>query len=365
MLLCAIGADDLTGACDAAVHFAARGRRTVVSLDLAVTTHAADVLAYSTETRDAAADEIRSRAEAAAASVLPLNPRILFKKVDSVMRGCPGLEITAALSSFGCDAALITPAFPAMGRTVRNGELYVGATATVGVSARLIASGLPSCIQVAPTAAAQALATGHRFVSIDTATEDDLDVITAEGLSSSRRILWAGSAGLARSLARALFVPEQPPPISAFAKPVVFCLGSTHEATMAQQSELLAKRTSVLAQVESAVPRILADALRAGKHVILRVTRGHTPPEFLHTVLIPLVTECGGLLACGGDTATLVCRAVGARAITLQHEIITGVPWGVLSGGVCSGLPLVTKSGGFAASDALIRVADWFTCPAE
>jgi D-threonate/D-erythronate kinase len=148
MLDSVIAADDLTGACDAAVHFATRGRRTSVCLTVFSTHLAADVLAFSTDTRETAHDKIRERTDVIASSVLPLEPRVRFKKIDSVMRGCPGVEIAAALAAFRCDTALITPAFPAMGRTVRAGQLCVGETATLDVAARLLETGLPSCVQV-------------------------------------------------------------------------------------------------------------------------------------------------------------------------------------------------------------------------
>ena len=39
----------------------------------------------------------------------------------------------------------------------------------------------------------------------------------------------------------------------------------------------------------------------------------------------------------GGDTASLVCRALGVRRIQLEDEIAPGIPWGNLSGGAFDG----------------------------
>ena len=69
------------------------------------------------------------------------------------------------------------------------------------------------------------------------------------------------------------------------------------------------------------------------------------------------------LVLSGGDTASLVCRALGVRGIQLADEIVPGVPWGYLSGGVFDRALVATKSGGFGAPHALIQVADFFTCP--
>ena len=50
----------------------------------------------------------------------------LFKKVDSTLRGHIGLEVSAMLAESGAPWAFVAPAFPAMGRTQRDGLLYVG-----------------------------------------------------------------------------------------------------------------------------------------------------------------------------------------------------------------------------------------------
>jgi uncharacterized protein YgbK (DUF1537 family) len=66
------------------------------------------------------------------------------------------------------------------------------------------------------------------------------------------------------------------------------------------------------------------------------------------------------LFITGGDTATAVLRAVDARSIEIRGEVLTGVPWGMLSGGLFDGCPVVTKSGGFGAPDTMVRVANYF-----
>src|SRR4051812_11710584 len=114
-------ADDLTGACDAAVHFAARGLRTMVRLQGHVLPSNPCVLACATETRDAAAPEIRKALSDLAAEIP--TPSRLFKKIDSTLRGNVGMEIVAARDAFHCDAAVVCSAFPAMHRAIENGIL--------------------------------------------------------------------------------------------------------------------------------------------------------------------------------------------------------------------------------------------------
>src|ERR1035438_853510 len=108
VLECLLIADDLTGACDAAVHFARRGYRTHVRLD----SHGEEVsvLAISAESRDLSAAELRRVMDDLAQQLPVAQARILFKKIDSTLRGNVGAEIAAARTAFGCETAVITPA---------------------------------------------------------------------------------------------------------------------------------------------------------------------------------------------------------------------------------------------------------------
>ena len=165
----ALVADDLTGALDAAAPFAARGLRvrvyrTVEALAAAPgavgaappTGSAAfptpgtppdptsadpfperrggldshdggdsGVLAVNTSTRHLAPEAARAAVAAAARRLLAWSPRLVFKKIDSTLRGPAADEAAAAMEVFGRRAALVCPAFPAAGRVVRGGEVFV------------------------------------------------------------------------------------------------------------------------------------------------------------------------------------------------------------------------------------------------
>ena len=338
-LECLLIADDLTGACDAAVHFARRGYRTHVRLD----SHGEEVsvLAISAESRHLSAAELR-RVMDELAQLLPVDQaRILFKKIDSTLRGNVGAEIAAAVAAFGCEAAVITPAYPAMGRTVEEGYLRVGAEEAIDLAARLRSQGLESCVPVQPSAVCAAIQAGARFISIDAACDRDLNTIAAAGLGSGRRILWSGSAGLASALARTLPCWAGRVPAPRPASSVLFCIGSDHPVTVEQQRRLL--------------------ALGRSEHVVLNLSVGQTPVERVRELMGS--STATALVLSGGDTASLVCRALGVGHIQLEDEIVPGIPWGYLSGGAFDQARVATKSGGFGAPHALIQVADFFTCP--
>jgi uncharacterized protein YgbK (DUF1537 family) len=295
---CLLIADDLTGACDAAIQFRLRGARTMVatsSVDITPGSALCDVLALNTESRGLAEIEIRRRI----ASLSHWKAPVIFKKIDSLMRGNPAAEIAAAREAFGFDEAIVTPTLPALGRRVVDGRLLVDA--------------FPGWEPLDVSSIAR-----------DAATDADLRLLVQAGFATGRRILWAGSAGLASALAEEMLGPVQPPqPPPPVTGEVVFCIGSDHPVTLAQRALLLQRGYRVVTAAEVSDP-------------------------------------AGPLLITGGDTAALVCRALRADAIELEGEILTGLPWGRIAGGPFDGLPVATKSGAFGAPDALLRVAAFF-----
>jgi uncharacterized protein YgbK (DUF1537 family) len=135
--------------------------------------------------------------------------------------------------------------------------------------------------------------------------------------------------------------------------PALFCLGSDHAKTLAQQAALLTERGAALCDSREGIHAALA----RGQHVVLRVPRGYA------TVAERIAgAPAAALMLSGGDTASLVCRAAGVRRIALCDEIVPGIPRGILHGGEFDGIPVVTKSGGFGGRDALVQVADFFAC---
>jgi uncharacterized protein YgbK (DUF1537 family) len=361
---CLLVADDLTGACDAAVHFAIRGIRPAAVLFARGTKIAgARVLAVSTESRDLPPAEIR-RSLAGVAEEFPGDAAArVFKKIDSTLRGNTGLEIAAALESFDCDAAVVCPAFPRMRRVVESGFLRVTGAPEfdpIDVAARRqLQSGL-ACAATQADGIEASLSAGSRLVSVDAKCDEDLDRIAAAISPMGRQILWAGSAGLASALARRLGEACAGNAAPGRRGAALFCIGSDHNVTMAQQSCLLAERPSAIFHPHDATQAVICDALERAQHVILRIARGLVTAEEVCERIAGV--PAAALVLSGGDTASVVCRAVGVQWIELYDEIVPGVPRGILHGGDFDGLSVATKSGGFGDRDALIQIADFYSC---
>ncbi|MGN8216077.1 four-carbon acid sugar kinase family protein [Halococcus salifodinae] len=134
-------ADDLTGAIDAGHEFAARGRRTTVRVgggdeptgDAAETSpDGTPVTVVDTDSRYDDADAARASVTAAVRGTVAADPdAVVYKKVDSTLRGNVAAEVTAARDATGRPLALVAPAFPANGRLTAEGHhLIDGAPVT-------------------------------------------------------------------------------------------------------------------------------------------------------------------------------------------------------------------------------------------
>ena len=120
-------ADDLSGALDAAAAFHAAGWTVTVALSEAAWPAGGfgEIVAYTTETRNAAPAEAATRVARAIAQGRARGGRLLYKKIDSTLRGPVAAELAAMLRLLPGTRVLFAPANPAVGRTVRDGVLRV------------------------------------------------------------------------------------------------------------------------------------------------------------------------------------------------------------------------------------------------
>ena len=197
-------------------------------------------------------------------SAVTASREVLFKKIDSVFRGNIGCEVKTMMTVTGRCLAVVAPAFPAMGRTIREGWLETASAGFAGqrlyVPELLRQQGLESvgCLSGSETGSMGGLkealaqvAAGQRYCLVaDAETQDDLtDLVRAAG-ERAADVLWVGSAGLAGALAAFLAdrckvqaTPEKSPPSeSPRYGPVVTVIGSSHPVTQRQCE--VAKKTA-------------------------------------------------------------------------------------------------------------------------
>jgi uncharacterized protein YgbK (DUF1537 family) len=343
-------ADDLTGALDSAVAVAGAGLRCAVARrpdDVAAALAGRpDVLGVSTASREGGAAAARSAVAAALDAALDAAgelPEILFKKVDSRLKGHVADELGALAARAGRGRALAAPAIPAQGRTVSGGWLTgAGIAEPVSVAAAVAARGLE--IEVP-----------------DTVAESDFDAPLARALAGPPAVL-VGAAGLAAALARRLSRHTPAPAPLRLSPPLLLAIGSHDPITLAQVERLAASRVTPLATA----PDGACPPLPAGRTALVRLTavagRRFDPraagARFAAGIAQLVRTgEVRTLFCCGGETADAILGALGVGVLHIEGEILPGVPVSrMLVDG--RGLQLVTKSGGFGSADALVSVVE-------
>jgi uncharacterized protein YgbK (DUF1537 family) len=341
-----IVADDLTGACDAAVAFACVGMATEVETTWSSRSGSeACAIAWNTESRDVNPMISIRRIEEAALRLASDPVHHVFKKIDSTFRGNSFTEIAACLAMFSHETAICAPAFPELGRTLRKGQLSVEDFS--GSHHRDVLKGLedagvrPYCVANAESIP-KAYLSGAKVLLCNSETEEDLRSIVLASLDvvQSGRLLWIGSGGLAHALAGVLGSAEVPRYPIVPGSTVLFVVGSDHPVTLRQLEHL---------------------RLAESKAVVVPFDR-EADTMLLRNLLMPYAKRgVSCVFATGGDTALVVCRALDIGRLRVESEFSRGLPQSRIVGGPFDGAHFIMKSGGFGEHDVLSRIADRFT----
>ncbi|GAB4030558.1 four-carbon acid sugar kinase family protein [Spirosoma jeollabukense] len=120
----AVIADDLTGAAELGGIGVTYG----LDVELAMSVNPqsnAELLVIATDARSVSEPEAVAIMSEVSAALQAMKPQLIFKKVDSVLRGHVIPETVAQLAVLGLEKALIVPANPALGRILIDGHYYV------------------------------------------------------------------------------------------------------------------------------------------------------------------------------------------------------------------------------------------------
>lgn len=419
----AILADDLTGACDAAAPFARRGLATRVLFSLRPVSIGPaagdDVIALDADTRRLSRRLAVERTSVAARALRTAEMTCLFKKIDSTLRGHVGPELLACMRAWDAPLALLCPAFPAVGRWVQDGQLFVDGRGSLGDVAAL--AGLPpdrrtgrldtatlrSGVEAVERALAGQAAAGARVAVADADTPGDLTTLVEVAQRGARPILLAGSAGLGTALAEwaATRLVDGSRHGSAAARgssssgilpttdalgllvdvdgaPWLVVVGSQTEVTHHQVVELTRAGAEAIELDVDALLGQRSLAASAGRQAAALLREGITPvlrllvppgadgiqsrgPRLDDRAARALARACqtaveagapSGLFLTGGLTARACLLALGVSGLRLEREPLPGIAAGLAIGGVWDGRPVITKAGGFGAPDAMRRL---------
>ena len=415
-------ADDLTGANDTGVQFAKQGLKSLVLLSFpdSPSDLDEDVLIVDTQSRALSPAEAYEKVARTVSFFKDRGPfQALYKKIDSTLRGNLGTEIDALMDVCGFELAVVAPAFPKNGRITVGGCHFLGKapleateiardpvcpvgeshipTLIAGQTGRKVGHvGIKSVLAGSDgilDAMRRLGAEGREVLVCDAWQDDHLTMIAMAAVRLDKPVLWVGSAGLAESLPLALGLGAS----TADRKPVVVIAGSVSGVTRGQAA-LLRQRPDV-AYIETDPCAFLkpdtaqeetgrcfqasVNALRSGKDVV--IVSGHSDEVVARTIeegrlsglsprqssdavaealgalcrRIALNEKLCGLVLTGGDIAVSCWRHLSASGISVLQEVAPGIPVGVLKGGQCPGLGVVTKAGAFGAQDALCKAVDF------
>ncbi|MBE7247555.1 MAG: four-carbon acid sugar kinase family protein [Actinomycetospora chiangmaiensis] len=413
-------ADDYTGASDLANTLTKAGLRTIQTIGVPEAGRAlpeADAVVVALKSRSIPADQAVARSREAERWLRARGAAHVMFKVcstfDSTDAGNIGPVMDALRADAGETVALVTPAFPETGRSVYQGNLFVGAvplnesplkdhplnpmrdanlvrvlgrqsrspvglidTATVARGAEAVAARLDALAQE-----------GKGAAIADAIFDSDLEVL---GRAILDRKFSVGASGLGLGLARALAADGRGTKDAAGAavgEPVggaSACLaGSCSQATLQQ-----------VAAAEAIMPVLRLDPARllAGDDVVAealafaeeRLSSGpvliatSAPPEAVralqaahgvdaagHAIEAALAAIAEGLVArgvrrlvvAGGETSGAVVDRLGLTAFLLGPEIAAGVPV-LRTAGRPEPMLLALKSGNFGGSDFFGRALD-------
>jgi uncharacterized protein YgbK (DUF1537 family) len=396
-------ADDLTGAADCAIAFGRRGHAAVVTWGEIgdVRDRRLPVLAYDAASRALAAEAAAGR-HADVLTRLSEPGRLLFKKIDSTLRGQPAAEMAAVLahqkSRSGSALGVFAPAFPATGRTTVDGRVRVNGRALEEAEVWRRDHSYPNAdlVDVLATAGIRGvkvkLATirggdlratfsrlageGDGIAVCDAETDHDLHLIAEASLPASSATFFIGSAGLAHALAglEAGDVTE-PPRITASASGTLIVVGSLAGASRSAARELEATGTVKHFPVAPAslldggagggsLARDVMKRLSGGGDALVEIMMDDEPdlslgPRLslsLADALQSIAPAIGAFAATGGETAAILLSRFGVNGIRLADEIEPGVSLGLTLGKLS--VPVATKAGAFGDKLSLIRISE-------
>ncbi|HHV08436.1 MAG TPA: four-carbon acid sugar kinase family protein [Firmicutes bacterium] len=409
-----IVADDLTGAMDAAAQFAVRGLKTELFLKPdAECGQESEVIVIDTESRNLSASEAKKRVQAAVEPWLPVPSKgLLFKKIDSTLRGNVGSELETLLAVTHLKSAVVAPAFPANARIVVGGHILVGQVPLLrsyagrDVYTPVHSSYLPELLRhqtsrpmtkitlqqlekgrdVVLTAFEEVLAKGKEIVLFDTAEQEDLDLIVESVQVGRDNVIWVGSAGLAQALADELaqdqplertgtgprqlkgktlilygspnqvckeqiaYLGEHLPAVPIKPVPVEIFQGESEQEKVVSKYVTELKQSNVFALAVSCSN--LSLDLPGGPKVSWAIR------DFLATLATRAIKEAGvtNLVLSGGDTARAVFERLGIAKVDLQTELLPGIPVARAKEHTGCELAVITKAGGFGPPDTLVQI---------
>lgn len=401
-------ADDLTGAADTAIHFIPEtGNFLMLDMTnelLPPVLSGAQGLALTTESRNLKPQEAACRVRLAANVLSTRSYGLIYKKMDSQLRGLPGFEVEILRRSLGFSCSFIAPAYPEQGRITQDAiHLVNGIAVAEREPGRDMVTwegeaSLPELIAAQTgvkishiyqkefdrgmdalcSRIERFMADGVRAITFDASGQSHLAMIARAGLRYFHNTLLAGSAGLALAASKELGIGSGR---ALCAVPrchsLMFICGSATTILHRQASMLVSgvhcQEVVICSRhltVQKCWDKLIlnaVDAWLAGKDLLLRfsVEPMQVDPDKSTGMLSRLADLAkqliekrrpDGLFLSGGDTASAVLKKTGVKAVRLKAQAMSGMAWGHAVQGKLDSAVIITKSGAFGKEEDLIKL---------
>ena len=394
-------ADDLTGANDTAIQFRKHGFSTLVVTGITQADKCLfndyDVVSINSDSRRMYPDDAyRVVHDTVKVFDAGNNGSIVYKKIDSLLRGNPGQELAAVMDALDSPLALVAPAFPANHSILENGRLPSGLDVV-----RIFAAGSGRKTENIPidtirkgatfivTFIQSRISIGTQIFVADAVSDNNLKTIYHASLNLTKAHVLAGSAGLANQVACNQGQTEDVNEKLTIIPPTLVVAGS-RQAVTAMQLLLLSDHLStpfirlnvsliVKGKSDEAIENAFVEAAEhihhanpvciiilenlfdekiADQHLTEREKTGIAIADALGMLTKKLLDNFhfSLLVGIGGDTSMGICRHAGIAEIEPVEELYPGIPLAKIVGGINDGRYMITKSGRFGKPYTLINI---------
>jgi len=408
-------ADDLTGANDTAIQFVKEGSSALVITNITeidgLDFKNYDVVSINSNSRGMRPQDAYRAIYNTISDLKPNeNGRFVYKKIDSVLRGNPGQELSAAIDVLNVPLALVAPSFPANRSIIENGllssrgspdsgginaiQIFADQTGrkTENIPLREIRQGVENTVKFIDTRKKN----GTQVFVADAVTDSDLEIVYKTSAFLPAHIM-AGSAGLANQLARHQnkenAVSFQKPSVLS---PVLIMVGTRQGETASQIHHLsrVFQVPVIKFNVRLAAENKAEEASSRVYDEVSRYMKKNTPlcviaVESMFTSEVPEGETSHGIaegddvsaaislgfgvltkklmdsfrfpviLSTGGDTSLGICRQLGIKTMEPLTEIFPGIPLGRVTGGAYDGCFIITKSGRFGNTNTVVEILNY------
>ncbi len=415
----AVIADDITGATDTGAQFKKQGLRVMVLTDVLLlhkVTGLVDVIVLDVESRGDKPSLAYVKVREAVRVLKEAGLEVVYKKMDSTLRGNIGSELEAVMDETGARFTVLAPAFPRNNRTTVGGHQLVcgvpvdetefGKDSATPVKESHIPTllrnqmkrkvGYISLATVSEGVEAlrkeflKQMMNGNEVVVVDAITQVDMRTI-AEALQAPSPIgLACGSAGFAEELSKFLSLKPD--------YPVLIIVGSVSLVSRKQVAKLRKVLNTQVFELdphrviaggevlEGELRRVVGEAVEVldrRRDVVVTSASFKESADYLKEKTLEFgmkevdvgkgVSKALGYIAdaivekskiawvilTGGETAVEAYKAMKALGLMIEGEVLPGVTMSRLVGGKHEGLGVVTKAGGFGEDDTIVKAVEY------